>query len=403
MFSGRTIVCLATQAWDAHWTPVQQVMLRLAGPNRVIYIEPFRAPFAWLKRSNRQLRRERLQGVAGVREVATNLIVCRLSYPYVPWNMRSTPAARVNGALYRAEIRALMKRLGAERSWLWAFFAQSLTVLDLGFDRIVYDCVDEWPAFFPDPIEREWVRGIDEELCRRADLVFVGSKPLLERKSAFNRNTFVVNHAADVPHFTKASAPDTVVPADLAAVPHPRVGFVGMMDGVRFDVDLIARAAHAPNRHVVLIGGTVGDSERLLPAAPNIHRLGMKPVAELPGYLKGLDVLLMPYRLNDATRHIYPLKLHEYLATGKPVVTTRIPAIDGLEHLMFVADGGEEFDRAVAAALNEKDDRLRQRRQACARQHSWEAHVELKAALAVQHLSQSDVYASNAAPAAASA
>jgi len=386
MLTGQTIVCLATQAWDAHWTPVQQVMQRLAGSNRVIYIEPFRAPFAWLKRANRQLRQERLRGVPRVREVSKNLIVCRPSYPYLPWNMRSAAAARVNGELYRAEIGALMNRLDARQAWLWAFFAQSLTVLDLRFERVVYDCVDEWPAFFPDPVERAWVTRVDEELCRRADLVFVGSRPLLERKRRFNPNTFVVNHAADVQHFMKASSPETVVPTDLASVPRPRIGFVGMMDAVRFDVDLIARVARDPNRHVVLIGGTVGDAERLLPSAPNIHRLGMKPVADLPRYLKGLDVLLMPYRLNDATRHIYPLKLHEYLATGKPVVTTRIPAVDGFEELMLVADNSEQFESAVAAALTEQDERLRDRRQACAGEHSWEAHVEQKAALAVRHL-----------------
>jgi glycosyltransferase involved in cell wall biosynthesis len=385
--TGQTILCLATQAWDAHWTPVQQVMLRLAGANQVIYFEPFRAPLAWLKKGNERLRDERRTRVPQLREVAPNLLVYRPGYPYLPWNMKSAAAARANGVLYAAELRALLKRLNVSRPWLWAYFAQSLSVLNLDFERIVYDCVDEWPAFFPDPVERQWVTRVDEALCRRADLVFVGSKPLLERKAGLNPNTFVVNHAADVSHFAKAFAPETIVPPDLDAVPRPRLGFVGMMDAVRFDMELIGKLAADPQRQIVLVGGVVGDAGELLPTAPNIHRLGMKRVEELPAYLKGLDVLLMPYRLNDATRHIYPLKLHEYLATGKPVVTTRIPAVEGFEDLMYVADDGDEFERHVRSALTENDPDLTRRRQTCAKGHSWEAHVERKAALVAQHLS----------------
>jgi glycosyltransferase involved in cell wall biosynthesis len=112
----------------------------------------------------------------------------------------------------------------------------------------------------------------------------------------------------------------------------------------------------------------------------------MKAVADLPAYLKGLDVLLMPYRMNDATRHIYPLKLHEYLATGKPVVTTPIPAVDGFEPLMYVGHDAEQFDALVSAALLESDPELRRQRQDSARAHSWEAHVARKAALLERHL-----------------
>lgn len=384
--SGQVILCLATQAWDAHWTPAQQVMLRLAGRNRVIYFEPFRAPFAWMKRGNDQLRRARRNGVPTLREVAPGLAVYRPGYPYLPWNMRSPLAARVNGLLYVAEIRALLKRLGIARPWLWAFFAQSLTVLDLDFKRVVYDCVDQWPAFFPDPVEKRWVAHVDESLCRRADLVFVGSKPLLEEKASLNPHMFVVNHAADVAHFRKATEPHTQVPADLGSVPRPRLGFVGMIDPVRFDAELVARLAADRTRQIVLIGGTVGGAGVRLPQAPNVHRLGMKRVVELPAYLKGLDVLLMPYRLNEATRHIYPLKLHEYLATGKPVVTTAIPAVEGFEDLLYVAHNEDQFEEQVRRALQERDPELEQRRQACAQAHSWEAHVDRKAALALQYV-----------------
>jgi len=112
----------------------------------------------------------------------------------------------------------------------------------------------------------------------------------------------------------------------------------------------------------------------------------MKTLNELPGYLKGMDVCLMPYRLNDATRSIYPLKLHEYMATGKPVVATAIPAVESFRNLIYVAEDENQFVEQVACALHEKDPDVILRRRACAREHSWEAHVAEKLRLVHLHL-----------------
>lgn len=382
--ANQTILCLATQAWDAHWTPVQQVMLRLAPHNRIIYFEPFHPPFAWLKQSNALLKAQR--HLPQCREVRPNLFVYRPGYPYMPWNMRQPVAAALNGLLYQAEIRALLKRLHVTNPWLWVFFAQSLSVLNLPFQHVIYDCADEFAAFFPHPDEKRFVLQIDEVLCRRAELVFVGSEPLYARKSPLNPRTYVVNHAADIAHFMQALEPSTVVPEALQAIPHPRIGFVGMVDDVRFDTQLIARLAENPDYHIVIVGGLLGDTARAFPPQPNIHLLGMQPVSALPAYIKGMDVCLMPYRLNEATRNIYPLKLHEYMATGKPVVTTAIPAVESFRDLMYVADNAEAFRQYVAQALLEHDPQRVVERQQCAQQHTWEVHVAQKMRLIRQHM-----------------
>jgi glycosyltransferase involved in cell wall biosynthesis len=384
MLTGRTILCLATQPWNAHWTPVQQVMVRLAESNRVIYVEPFHPPLTWLRPGSELLRRERR--LPRLREVAPGVAVYRPGYPYLPGNMRASLPHRINGTLFKAEIAALLGRLGVRRPILWAFFAQSLRVLELDYEQVIYDCVDEWPAFFTNPVQRRWVAHVDEAMCRRADVLFVGSQPLLERKRGLNAEVHVVTHAADTPHFETAAAEATVVPEDLARIPSPRIGFVGMMDDIRFDTDIIGRLSRTSGRQIVLIGGFMGRAAQLIPTTPNIHRLGMKPVAQLPGYLKGLDVLLMPYRLNDATRHIYPLKLHEYLATGKPIVATPIPAVSGMEDLMYVAPDADTFERYVSVALLERDRDLAERRRRRARVHSWEAHVGTKSAIVERRL-----------------
>jgi glycosyltransferase involved in cell wall biosynthesis len=384
--SGQTILCLATQEWDAHWTPVQQVMLRLAPRNRVIYVEPFHPPFAWLKKSNAHLKRDLHAAQSGLREVSQNLWIYRPNSAYLPGNMRSSLAAKWNGRLYKAEIAALLRRLGVNKPWLWAFFAQSLSVLELEFEHFLYDCVDDWPSFFNHPAEREFVTQVDQALCRKAELVFVGSQPLYEKKVGFNSQTFVVNHAADIDHFQKASQAETVVPEDLARIAAPRIGFVGMMDSMRFDEELILRLAEDPSLQIVLIGGFIGNVRERMPQKPNIHWLGMKPVSELPGYLKGLDVCIMPYKINETTRYIYPLKLHEYMATGKPIVATAIPAVEEFRKFIYVADTPGQFVEAVALAVAENQPEKKLRRQECARQHSWEVHLAAKSRLIGEHL-----------------
>ena len=386
-FSGKTILCLATQEWDAHWTPVQQVMLRLTPRNRVIYFEPFHPPLAWLKRSNSHLKDRHREGQPQLRQIKENLWIYRPESAYLPGNMRSSFAAKWNARLYKAEIARLLKQLGgSKKCWLWAFFAQSLSVLELEFEHIIYDCVDDWPSFFPQKAERQFVTHVDEALCRSAELVFVGSQPLYQKKVGFNPQTFVVNHAADIEHFQKASQSGTVVPADLDCVPRPRIGFAGMMDSLRFDENLIRHLAEDPRLQIVLVGGCIGDARRLLPQKPNVHWLGMKPVSQLPAYLKGMDVCIMPYKINETTRYIYPLKLHEYMATGKPIVATAIPAVENFRELIYVADGPAEFIKYVALGAEENNAGKCLRRQECARKHSWEVHVSEKARLIEQHL-----------------
>jgi glycosyltransferase involved in cell wall biosynthesis len=386
--SGETIVCLATQDWDAHWTPVQQVMSRMAPNSTVIYVEPFRPLIRRLANRANGAKHLVPPKQPQLREVMPRLFVYRPNFPYLPFHLKSPMLAAANAPMYRAEIAGLLRKFGGKRPWLWAFFAQCLSVLDLKFEHVIYDCVDDWPAFFPDAREKQSVAGIDDALSCAAEMVFVGSDPLKEKKAPLNPKTFVVNHAADIRHFSKAADPLTVVPADLAQIPHPRIGFVGMVDPVRFDSELLRRVAENPQYHLVIVGGILGGAERSLPAQPNVHLLGMKPLNELPGYLRGMDVCLMPYKLNDATRSIYPLKLHEYMATGKPVVATAIPAVEGFRDLIYVADNENQFVEQVDVALKEKDPEIVLLRRACASEHSWEAHVAEKIRLVHMHISK---------------
>jgi len=159
-----------------------------------------------------------------------------------------------------------------------------------------------------------------------------------------------------------------------------------MIDSVRFDAELVQHVSARPAHHVVMIGGVMPGAERLVPMQPNVHQLGMKKVSELPAYLKGLDVCLMPYKVNEATRNIFPLKLFEYMAAGKPIVATPIPAVMDYRDLLYVAGDPHSFTRLVERAIAEDDSALVARRVECARQHTWEAHVAQKSMLIRRHL-----------------
>ena len=175
----------------------------------------------------------------------------------------------------------------------------------------------------------------------------------------------------DVQHFqTKRSDPE-----DQANIPHPRLGFFGVIDE-RFDIELLDRvAASRPDWHFVMIGPVVKIDPATLPTAPNIHYLGSKTYQQLPGYIAGWDVALLPFARNEATRFISPTKTPEYMAAGKPVVSTSIRDVVrpyGQQGLVRIADTVDEFVAACEAALAEDAATRLRSHDVFLRQTSWD-------------------------------
>jgi len=224
----------------------------------------------------------------------------------------------------------------------------------------IYDCMDELSAFRgapPDLLVRE------AELFRRADLVFTGGQSLYRSKRAKHPSVHLFPSSVDSEHFAQARTVQ-VEPEDQKGIPGPRLGFFGVLDE-RLDAELLAGIADLrPDWHCVLIGPTVKIEPDSLPRRPNIHYLGSKAYADLPRYLAGWDVALIPFARNEATRFISPTKTPEYLAAGRPVVSTSIRDVVqpyGTEGLVRIADRPVDFVAAVEAALAEDSAaRLRQ-------------------------------------------
>jgi glycosyltransferase involved in cell wall biosynthesis len=215
----------------------------------------------------------------------------------------------------------------------------------------VYDCMDELSHFLyahPDIVENE------RRLLARAHVVFTGGRALHEAKKAQHANVHSVPSSVDVPFFATARS-QQVEPIDQASIAKPRIGYCGVIDE-RIDLELIAHVARErPQWQLVLLGPTVKIEPEALPRGDNIHYLGIKSYSQLPAYFAGWQAAMMPFALNEATRFISPTKTPEYLAAGKPVVSTAIAdVVEPYERLGFVRIG-----RNRAAFVRELEESLR--------------------------------------------
>jgi glycosyltransferase involved in cell wall biosynthesis len=217
----------------------------------------------------------------------------------------------------------------------------------------VFDCMDELSAFKgapPDLVVQE------QRLLAKADVVFTGGYSLWEAKREQHANAHAMPSSVDIAHFAAARNP-LPEPADQVSVGHPRLGFFGVIDE-RFDIALVRElATQRPDWQIILIGPVVKIDPETLPRQHNIHYLGAKGYPELPAYLSGWDVALMPFAINESTRYISPTKTPEYLAGGRPVVSTPIRDVVsgyGDSGVVAIADSADGFITAIEAALKMK-------------------------------------------------
>lgn len=235
----------------------------------------------------------------------------------------------------------------------------------------VFDCMDELSAFKfapPELIENE------KRLLEKADVVFTGGQSLYEAKKDKHANVYPFPSSIDVKHFNQAREIGKE-PADEKSIPHPRFGYCGVIDE-RMDIGLLDKMAEMrPDWHFVMIGPVVKIAEEDLPRRANIHYLGGKNYKDLPAYLAGWDVALMPFAMNESTRFISPTKTPEYLAAGLPVVSTPIRDVVrpyGEKGLVHIAETAEEFVAACEKALNEDKSARLQKADEFLSQNSWD-------------------------------
>jgi len=328
-----TLLCLSHLRWNFVYQRPQHLMSRFARTYQVLFFEePIATEAAnpWLDVS--------------MPEEGVRVLVPRI------------PASHIGTREGEADQRKLLNRYltisGAEPV-LWYYTPMSLSFTDhIESSLIVYDCMDELSAFRgapPELVDRE------QRLLKRADLVFTGGVSLYEAKRRHHANAHPFPSSVDVDHF-RAARSIAQDPDDQACIPRPRLGFYGVIDE-RLDIDLVDQVAAArPDWQIVLVGPVVKIDPATLPRRPNIHYPGPKVYDELPHYLGGWDVALMPFAINESTRYISPTKTPEYMAGGRPVVSTPIRDVVrtyGESPIVRIAGDAEGFVQAIEASLRD--------------------------------------------------
>ena len=271
-------------------------------------------------------------------------------YVCVPHLSRDLSPSAVTDELRRM-LYEMISKWHIDHPVMWYYTPMALDFTrDIPASAIVFDCMDELSAFRGAPPE---LLKHEAELLKRAHLVFTGGESLYEAKRERHRRVYAFPSSVDVPHFASARRRKND-PVDQAAIPHARIGFFGVIDE-RMDLDLINAVASARSEwHLVIIGPCVKIDPSTLPRHDNIHYLGMKKYEELPAYLSGWDVALLPFANNESTRFISPTKTPEYLAAGRPVVSTSVRDVVrpyGEQGLVRIADRPDEFIQAIQQAL----------------------------------------------------
>ncbi|QEH37843.1 Putative teichuronic acid biosynthesis glycosyltransferase TuaH [Aquisphaera giovannonii] len=358
----------------------------LARRHRVYYIEcpGLRAP----KGTGRDLKKiwaKLWRFALGARTVSANLKVRTLFQ--VPLH-RFAIIRHFNRFFVTATLRWLTWREGIRRPIAWFMIPHLAGVLGrLQEEMSVYYCIDDYAAL-PD-VDAAAVQAMDEEMTRRADLVFVASDTLLEPKRRLNAETRLSPHGVDVAHFARALDDATAAPAELAGYRRPLIGFFGLIERW-IDLDLIDYLAGLrPDWSFLLIGRLAVPADRVQ-RRPNVHFLGKRPYADLPSYGRQFDAAIIPYRLTRQVLHANPIKLREYLAMGKPIVSVRTPEIEKYADVVEIADTAEEFlaklDVVLGRPESEADVRCRTARVAA---ESWDARLNMVLEVVRSHLPSS--------------
>ena len=345
------LLCFSHLRWNFVYQRPQHLLTRFAHIRRVFFFEEpvFDAPAARL---------------AIVKDSSGVTVLT----PHLPAGL---PAEEVTAALRRM-VDELVSTHALQRYVLWYYtpLARRFSA-HLRPSAIVYDCMDELSAFAGAPPE---LPAAERELFAAADVVFTGGHSLYEAKRQLHPHVYACPSSVDGAHFARARQ-ITEDPPDQRSLARPRLGFFGVIDE-RLDITLLgAVAARRPEWQFVLVGPVVKIDPAVLPRGANLHYLGARSYAELPHYIAGWDVALLPFARNDATRFISPTKTPEYLAAGRPVVSTSIRDVVrpyGELGLARIADTPDAFVAAVEAALTEPAEARLAAADALLSQMSWD-------------------------------
>ena len=349
------ITLLSTADWDnPFWTNKQHVAVELARRgHRVLYVDSLglRVPTASAQDLQRILKRL-LKALRPPRRVRTGLWVWS---PIVIPLQRFSAVRAINRAVLGLGLTFWSLLFRIKPQILWTYNPMTVRLLSIErFAHVVYHCVDAIKAQPGMPSQQ--IHEAEIDLLREADVCFATAESLFATCRAVNANSFYFPNVADYTHFATALSQSTTIPADVASMPTPRIGFVGAISGYKVDFLLLRRMAEVHPEWSIILIGKVGEGDPYtkidqLLSLPNVHFLGPRSYQTLPSYLKSFDVAILPSMRNDYTEGMFPMKFFEYLAGGCPVVSTELPALHHYGGVARFADGHDQFVAEVERTL----------------------------------------------------
>lgn len=369
----KQIVCLSTSCYYPFPTRKQHVMNRIDAEEilyfdpAVTYIAPLKDKSAWKRLFKHFQKGEKVK----------DNITVYATPPLLPFFNKNKTINKINQKRLARFVRKKMKKHGFENPILWCYSPSSADAAPhIPHSALVYDCVDRHSAY-KGFIDETTVNDLEKSLSEQANTVFATAVGLYDTLSEYNKNTYLLPNGVNFDHFNRAANEKFEVPEDMKDIKHPIMGFIGMLQEC-IDYDKIeAIAKMRPDWSVVLVGKTLpGVNLDYLKQYENIHFLGMKKYDDIPAYIQNFDVCLNVFRDGNLSRDVSPLKFYEYLATGKPVVSTPQPeqVLDYADSV-YIARGEDDFVSKCEEAMNEPDSKKTNLRIEHASACSWDSRV----------------------------
>lgn len=379
MFKNENIICISSIDWDFIWQGHQEIMSIFANSgNRVLFIENTGVRVPGIRDINRLKKRliNWFKGIKGFKEVRQGLYVYSpviLPFPY------SRLARFINKNFLFSSLRKWVKLMDFEDAIIWTFLPTG-TALDiineLGSRYVVYYCIADFNELAD--IRKVW--KTEAVLIKKSDIIFAQGKALEEKCRGLNDNVHIFPFGVNINIFDyTTNLSEKYKHNDIINIKKPIIGYIGGIHR-HVDFDLLMYIANSNSNWSLVLIGPIQTDISSLEQLPNIVFLGEKDFHLLPGYIKEFDVCIIPYLKNEFTKTVYPTKLNEYHALGKPVVATELPEIITFnkenKNLVLIAKTKEEFVKKIQDALEKKDGNLVNKRIESAKRHSWNIRIE---------------------------
>jgi glycosyltransferase involved in cell wall biosynthesis len=374
--SGRDIVCVGFSDWQMELlTNQQHLLVRAAQENRILFVESLglRRPQLASKDLRRIVRRL-LRALSPLRQVDGLYVLSPLVLP-----LHSNRLVRsLNARLLNHFVSRAVKKIGLLDPLLWSFVPQAEVLIEnLQPRQVLYYIDDDHAA--KAGIDADSFLAAERRFASRADAILASAPELVARMREINENTHYAPNVADTQLFSQALTSGPVDPA-VAAYPQPRIAFVGAILAAKIDIDLVVALAELRPQWTFLFVGPIGPGDphtdvSSLRALANVHLLGHRPYELLPSVLRGADAAIVPYLLDGEMRSVFPMKIYEYLAAGRPVVSTPLETLRDVPDVIK-ARTAEEFAVRLEQVIGEDTEALRRARSQRANSHSWESRLD---------------------------